>query len=316
LAAFVIPAAQAQVAAPQYQAITGLQQPAPRHPQSAGFRVVTVASPAPDAINMHIVETPRGLVLFDALRRSDQVSAIFRAIDRSGKPPLALFVTHAHTDHYGGIALLKAHYPRLRVFAAPAVIEAMRQDPNKDNQRRRALFGERFPTQAQIDAALPAHALTDGLAVEVDGLRIIPMIFGPSESPAATVYRLPQLGAAITGDLVNVLTVSAPVQSLANWLVQLERIERELAPTTLLHVGHGPSGPLRPLLGEQRAYLTLLRDKVRSALASGGKISDNERERIVADLQQSFPHYRGAAALPPEELMRASIGWVAAQMQK
>jgi hypothetical protein len=65
---------------------------------------------------------------------------------------------------------------------------------------------------------------------------------------------------------------------------------------------------LRPLLGEQRARLTLLRDKVRSALASGGKISDNERERIVSDLQQSFPHYSGAASLPPNELMRASIG--------
>jgi hypothetical protein len=71
-----------------------------------------------------------------------------------------------------------------------------------------------------------------------------------------------------------------------------------------------------PLLNEQRAYLTLLREKVRSALASGGKISDNERERVVSDLRQSFPHYGGAAALPPDELIRASIGWVAAQMQK
>lgn len=303
--------AGAQVA-PQHQSITGLAPPVSAN-AAAPFRVVTVASPAPDAINMHIVETPKGLVLFDALRRSTQVEAILRTIERLGKPPLALFVTHAHTDHYGGISFLKARYPQLRVYASPEVIEAIRNDPNGDNKRRRVMFGVTYPTQAQINANLPNRTLVDGRAVEVGGLRVVPMLFGPSESPAATAYRLPQLGAILTGDLVNVLTASAPVESLNNWLVQIDRIDAVTDARTTLHVGHGPSGPAPTLIAEQRGYLRRLDALVRERLRSDKHIDAVERESIVAALRESYPHYSGAAALPPDGLMRASVGWVARQ---
>lgn len=298
--------------APQHQSITGLAPPAAAN-AGTSFRVVTVASPAPDAINMHIVETPDGLVLFDALRRSTQVEAIVRTIERLGKPPLALFVTHAHTDHYGGISFLKARYPQLSIYAAPEVVQAMRADPNGDNKRRRAMFGDTYPMQAQIDTNLPDRVLVDGRAVEVDGLRVVPMLFGPSESPAATAYRLPQVGAIVTGDLVNVLTASAPVESLDNWLVQLDRIEAAANARTMLHVGHGPSGPAMSLIAEQRGYLRWLDALVRERLGPDKYIDAAEREAIVTALRESYPHYGGAAALPPDGLMRASVGWVARQ---
>jgi glyoxylase-like metal-dependent hydrolase (beta-lactamase superfamily II) len=303
--------AQAPQFPPQHQAITGLAPPVPDAQRE--LRVLTVAAPAPDAINMHMVETRQGLVLFDALRRSDHVELVLAAMRRTGKRPLALFLTHAHTDHYGGVAFLKRHFPDLPVYAAPAVTAAMRADPNGDNGRRRAMFGERYPTQREIDAALPGHAVLDRKAIEVGGLRITPLVFGPSESPAATVYLLPQLGAAISGDLVNALTVPAPVESLEAWLVQLDEIERAVAPDTALHVGHGPSGPARPLIAEQRRFLVVLRGAVTAALAGDGRITDVERERIVRDLQLSFPHYQGAAALPPDELIRRAVEWVARQ---
>jgi glyoxylase-like metal-dependent hydrolase (beta-lactamase superfamily II) len=241
----------------QHQAITGL---APPVSVAAGeLRVITVSSPAPDAINMHMVETPEGLVLFDALRRSDQLELVLHAIQRTGKRPIALFVTHAHTDHYGGVAFLKRRFPDLPVYAAPAVKAAMRSDPNGDNRRRRAMFGGRYPTQGEINAALPDRVVADRKAIEVGGLRIVPLMFGPSESLAATVYLLPQLRAAVSGDLVNVLTVAAPVESLDAWLGQLHEIEQAVAPGATLHVGHGPSGPARPLIAEQRRFLVTLR---------------------------------------------------------
>ena len=297
---------------PQHQAITGLAPPVAEAPGAA--RVITVASPAPDAINMHIVEARDGLVLFDALRRSDQVELIVDAVRRTGKRPLALFVTHAHTDHYGGVSFLKRRFPDLAVYAAPAVIAAMRADPNGDNARRRAMFGERYPTQAEIDAALPTETVRDREPIDVGGLRIVPLVFGPSESPAATMYLLPQVGAAVSGDLVNAFTVPAPVESLAAWLDQLDEIGRTVAPDATLHVGHGPSGPARSLIAEQRRFLVALRDGVAAALAGDGRVADVEREAIVRDLRLAFPHYAGAAALPPDELIRRGVDWVARQM--
>jgi glyoxylase-like metal-dependent hydrolase (beta-lactamase superfamily II) len=139
-------------------------------------------------------------------------------------------------------------------------------------------------------------------------------MFGPSESLAATVYLLPQLGAAVSGDLVNVLKVAAPVESLDAWLGQLHEIEQAVAPAATLHVGHGPSGPARPLIAEQRRFLLALRDAVAAALASDGQVTGAERERIVRDMQLAFPHYGGAAALSPDELIRQGVNWVARQM--
>lgn len=312
IAALLTVRAEAQ-ALSQHQSITGLRAPVATADRQ-GRRVVTVASPLPDAINMHVVETPAGLVLFDALRTTEQVADIARLIGRLGKPPLALFITHAHTDHYGGVAALKRRYPDLPVYAPAAVASAMRSDPNGDNRRRREMFGGRFPTQAEINNALPTRPVEDGVPIEVGGLRIEPLIFGPSESPAAAVYRLPELGAAVTGDLVNVLTVPAPFESLEAWLTQLDRIESALAPETLIHVGHGSSGPAAPLIAEQRAFLVQLRTLVASALADGA-VAPSEREAIVRELRLAFPHYRGAALLPPDELIRRGVDAVAGQIK-
>jgi len=311
-AALLTTPASAQVP-PQHQAISGLAPPAAAE-ANGQFRVVTVASPLPDAINMHIVETPQGLVLFDALRRSDQVEEALRVIERLGKQPVALLLTHAHTDHYGGVAFFRRRFPDLPVYASAAVTRAMRDDPNGDNRRRRELFGARFPTQAEITANLPTHEVADGRAITIAGLTITPMVMGASESLGAAVYLLPQLEAAITGDLVNVLTVPAPFESLDEWLRQLDRIEAGVEAGARLHVGHGPSGPAAPLIAEQRAYLSMLRAGVVAALASDGRLTKAEREALARDLRFAFPHYRGAALLPPDELTLRGIDAVAEQL--
>jgi glyoxylase-like metal-dependent hydrolase (beta-lactamase superfamily II) len=113
--------------------------------------------------------------------------------------------------------------------------------------------------QDELNRHLPTEFVRDRVPFTVAGLRITPLVMGPSESPAAVVYLLPERRAAIAGDLVNVPTVAAPTISLARWLEQLDRIERETGPETILHVGHGPRGPARPLVAEQRGYLQLLK---------------------------------------------------------
>lgn len=142
------------------------------------------------------------------------------------------------------------------------------------------------------------------------------MLTGGNTPPGCLISSCsnePQIGAIVTGDLVNVLTASAPVESLDNWLVQLDRIEAVTDARTTLHVGHGPSGSAPSLIAEQRGYLRRLDALVRERLGPDKHIDVAEREAIVAALRESYPHYRGAAALPPDGLMRASVGWVARQ---
>lgn len=279
----------------------------------ASADIITWSSPLPDAINVHLVRGPEGTILFDALRRSDQVDALKPVLDELGVPQ-AVLITHAHTDHYGGLYFLRGHYPNLPIYSSVAVRREIELDEVPDAQARRALFGSRFPTQSMIEEHLPTELLEDAVTVTVAGLRILPLLMEASESKAAVVYYLPELEAAIVGDLVNVLTISAPTLSLATWLTQLDRLERMLPPTTTLYVGHGPSGPAKQLIDDQRDFLVLLRDRVMAAAADEQGVSAAEKATIVRYIRLAYPHHRGAAFLGPDELIGASIDWVAAQL--
>ena len=294
----------------QQQAVTGVLPPV----LIADQQVLTWSSPAPDAINMHIVRAPEGLVLFDALRRSDQVDDALVFVRSLNQPVRAIVLTHAHTDHFGGVPFWRQYFPSIPIYASADIKAEIRDDVVPDNAQRRAMFGTRFPSQAMLDANLPDRLVTDEQRFSVAGLEIVPLVMGASESKAAVVYILPTLGIAIVGDFVNVLTVAAPTLSLDEWLRQLDRIESNVGANTAIHVGHGPSGPAASLISEQRRYLIMLRRLVEQAAADRQGVSEEETASIVRAMRTGYPHYRDAAALPADALIRASVGWVADQL--
>ncbi|MCG8691215.1 MAG: MBL fold metallo-hydrolase, partial [Minwuiales bacterium] len=58
-----------------------------------------------DTTNTHWLETEQGIVVIDTQRVFPEAERAIRHIRRSDKPVLGIFITHAHTDHYGGLSL-------------------------------------------------------------------------------------------------------------------------------------------------------------------------------------------------------------------
>lgn len=85
---------------------------------------VFVAGTQPDG-NTVIFKGADGLVVFDTGRHPQHTQKIIDFATASKQPVAAIVNSHWHLDHVGGNVLLRKTYPNARVYASPAIEDAM-----------------------------------------------------------------------------------------------------------------------------------------------------------------------------------------------
>lgn len=202
-----------------------------------------------------LISGERDAVLVDTFLTVDQSKGLADAIVASGKTLKAIYVTHAHGDHFFGIKILQDRFPNARALATPEVVAKMKLQitPEKLNDRWRKLFPNQIPDV--ISVADPM----EGNEIDLEGSRLVVVRVGHTDTDDTTCLHVPSIGLVLAGDAVyngiHPFLNESNRQTRLEWIAALDKIDA-LKPSAVV-AGHKiPTNDDNPrIVGETRQYL-------------------------------------------------------------
>ena len=146
-------------------------------------------------------------------------------IQATGKRLTTIYITHAHGDHFLGLAVLLERFPDARALATAEVAARMREQatPEKLNARWRKLFPGQIP-----DAVAFAEAMA-GDSIDLEGRPLVVVPLGHTDTDGSTCLHVPSLDLVVAGDAVyngiHPFLIESNRQTRLEWLKALDRIE-------------------------------------------------------------------------------------------
>jgi glyoxylase-like metal-dependent hydrolase (beta-lactamase superfamily II) len=238
-------------------------------------------------VNSYLVEGESGVVIVDTNLLVSDIEALRARLTALRKPLRAVFVTHAHPDHFNGIAAL-VQDGEVPVYAAGPVAKVIGEIADAKRAQWGPVYGDEWPAETYY----PNSLLADRERVSIDELAFTVRQMGTAESHADSYLTLTADGAApvaFTGDLAFQGThpYTADGHSGA-WLAALDTLADELAQFRVLYPGHGdPAGP--GMFAEQRRYLMYYRELVRRLADGQPQLTDDAKSELDTAMQEFLP---------------------------
>lgn len=236
-------------------------------------------------VNSHVVAAADGLVLVDAGLLVSDARALAERLAGTGKPVLAVFVTHPHPDHFNGLPYVVGE--DVPVYATAAVAQVIKESAEAKREQWRPTYGAEWPDRFRV----PDRTLAGGGTVAVSDLRVHVHEVGPAESHADSYLVVESEGerVAFIGDLAfdGMHSYTADGHS-GQWLDLLDRLTGELAGLTL-YPGHGGPSDIS-LLARQQRYLRTYRETVRRLAAGADRLTDAQKLELTATMTTLMPN--------------------------
>ena len=238
-------------------------------------------------VNSYLIELEAGLVAVDTGLLNSDIADFDARITALAKPLVAVFVTHAHPDHFNGVHALVARR-EVPVYATVGVTAAIHAVAEAKREQWQPRYGDEWPAHT----AYPTSALVDGAVIQLDEVSIAVHDVGPAESHADSyLIARPAAGepVAFIGDLAFSGTHAYTADGhTGQWLRVLDRLVADLGSVPRLLPGHGhPAGA--GVLAEQRRYLLFYREVVRRLLEGRAELDEAARAELSRQLRTFLP---------------------------
>ncbi len=185
-------------------------------------------------VNTQMIEGPNAVVIFDGqllLPYADEVASYVQTL---GKPVDRIILSHAHTDHWGGLQVLTERFPDARVFALDGVAEQVRAKGPARLDGLRRTYGDRAATKVTV----PTETITEGLQ-RIDGVTYEFKRFVDAESDLQLAALLPEQKVLMAFDLVFSPNEHAftGANHFDHWMIVLESLKALQGYDTII-IGH------------------------------------------------------------------------------
>src|SRR6202022_99426 len=191
--------------------------------QFGAVKIHSYLSPADGLqVNTQMIEGPNVFVIFDGqllLPYADEVASYVQTL---GKPIDRIILSHAHTDHWGGLQIVTERFPEVRVFALDSIADQGRaRGPARLDGLRRT-YGDKAATKVTV----PTETITEGLQ-RIDGVTYDFKRFVDGESDLQLAALLPEQKVLMAFDLVfspNEHPFTG-ANHFDHWMIVLERLK-------------------------------------------------------------------------------------------
>ena len=172
-----------------------------------------------------LIHGERDAVLVDTFLTIEQSSGLADAIAASGRTLKAIYVTHAHGDHFFGIKVLQDRFPDAKALATPEVVARMKLQitPENLNGRWRKLFPNQIPDVIAIADPL------QGDEIDLEGNKLVVVRVGHTDTEESTCLHVPSIGLVVAGDAVyngiHPFLNESNRRTRLEWIAALDKID-------------------------------------------------------------------------------------------